>query len=201
MKRSTNQERGSGLLTVMSVTAVLLLLVASLFYMVQRNNANAIDQARALPRSYCADTGLQMARAYFGTNFANWNAYLADPSHYNPVVASWNPSSTAANPTSLALQAAHPELFIDLDGDGQADVYLYVRDNPDELPPATENYLHDNDMQVFVGAVCISSTLVPRRSDGSVDPSRLSAEALLVYNGINAQYAQRCQAQGNCNVN
>jgi hypothetical protein len=200
MKRRSNQ-RGSGLLTVMSVTTVLLLLVASLFYIVQRNAANAIAQARSLPRSYCADTGLQVSRAYFGKNYAKWNTFLADPSHYNPVVASWNPAGTAADPTSLALQAAHPELFVDIDGDGKVDVYLYVRDNPDELPPATENYLRDNDMQVFVGAVCVSSTLVPRQADGSVDSSHLTAEALLVYNGINAQYAQRCAAQGNCNVN
>jgi hypothetical protein len=199
--RRGRAQRGSALIVTMSVMAVVMLAVASLMLVVQHTRINAINQARSMPRNYCVDTGLQLARLYFGNNFSSWNTYLSDPAHYDPVVSSWNPAATAANPTSAALQAAHPELFADLDGDGQPDVYIYVRDNADELPPATENWMRDNDMQVYVGAVCISSTLVPRLPNGKPDTSLLSAEALLVYNAINAQYAQRCQAQGNCNIN
>jgi hypothetical protein len=49
--------------------------------------------------------------------------------------------------------------------------------------------------------VCISSTLVPRLPDGTVDPQALTSEAVLGYNGNQGQYSQRCGSAGNCNFN
>jgi hypothetical protein len=79
----------------------------------------------------------------------------------------------------------HPELFADLDGDHQADVYLYIRDNQDELPTATDDWERDNDFTAIVGAICISHTMVPRFSNGIRDPSQLTSEGLLTVNNSN----------------
>jgi hypothetical protein len=212
------RERGSSLITVMSILAVVLGLSAGLMYFVGTVRTRAINEARRIPRNYCSETGLQLARTYFGNNYQYWNQpgipgapFLQNPGIYNPVVTSYNLKANAANPLNdpagldgagwVALtQPAHKELFADLDGDGKWDVYLYIRDDPDE-PTGLENWQYDSNFQVYVGAVCISTTLVPRRDDGSVDPSALTSEAILGYNGSQGQYAQRCGSAGNCNFN
>jgi hypothetical protein len=82
----------------------------------------------------------------------------------------------------------HPELFADLDGDGQADVYIFIRDDPDEAP--ANDWQRDNDLAALVGAVCISHTMVPRMQNGKVDPALLTAEGLLTVNGSTDGYKQ-----------
>jgi hypothetical protein len=213
-----SRQRGSSLLTVMSLLAVIVGLSAGLMYFVGEVRVRAINEARRIPRNYCSETGLQLARTYFGNNFQFWDQpgipgapFLANPGIYNPVVTTYNLKATAANPQNdpagfraagwvAFTSGAHPELFADLDGDGKPDVYLYIRDDADE-PNGPENWTYDSNFQVYVGAVCISSTLVPRRLDGSVDPQALTSEAILGYNGNQGQYAQRCGSSGNCNFN
>jgi hypothetical protein len=183
-KRSAS--RGSALLTAIVATTLIFSTILGLLAYVQQERARAISASRSINRVSCADAGLQVARAYFIKNHATWNTYLADPSHYNPVLSAWN--TTPANPALAALQTGHPELFIDLDGDTKPDVFIYIRDNADELPPAAMNWAQDNDQNVFVGAICISSTLVPRRQDGTVSPELLTSEGLLSYNISSKSY-------------
>jgi hypothetical protein len=143
---------------------------------------------------------------------------LLNPDIYDPVPASWQTTGYSctnagktyscvspchpANPTATGLQNAHPELFFDLDGDNNPDVYIYVRDNEDEFLPATNCWIADNDQNVIIGAVCISSTLVPRGADGNVDPQRLALEALLSYDTPSSYSGQLTQGStGNGNMN
>jgi hypothetical protein len=49
---------------------------------------------------------------------------------------------------------------------------------------------------VIVGALCISQTLVPRRSDGTQDPDALSIESLLTFNVSQSDYAQSLGGDG-----
>ncbi len=196
--RSRNQ-RGSALMTAVMLISVMLVVTAGVLYFASQQRLRAIQGSRVMPRNYCVETGLQLARTYYGANYTSWNAYLSAPAQYDPVPSSCN--LTPAVPTSAALQVARPELFADLDGDGQLDVYIYLRDNFDEHAPAVANCGRDNDLQVVVGAVCISRTLAPLRDDGTVNPTRQTTEAMMQYSPPGAEYAQRCASLGNCNVN
>lgn len=172
-----SQERGSALLTAAALTIVLLAVVAGVLYYANQSRFRAITIARSVARVSCTDSGLQIAKAYYGRNYALWNSqFLPNPNIYNAL-------STARDPALRGpLLVSNPELFADLDGDGQPDVYIYVRDNYDELLPVPNNPLRDNDLNVIVGAMCISSTLLPRREDGRVAPSPMLVEALLSFN-------------------
>lgn len=200
------RRRGSALLTVMLLVAILAMLGGTLLLIAQNQMIASVNTTRTFPRNYCLDTGLQMARSYYGANFACWSktcttanapgGFLLNMGIYNPVVASYNPVATAANPSNspsgylgtawVATESAlgaHPELFADLDGDGIPDVYIYIRDNQDEIPSVFnptlgDMWYRDEDEQVYIGAVCISPTLAPRLSNGLVNPAMIQEEML-----------------------
>jgi hypothetical protein len=177
MSRKRARERGSALLTAAAMTIVLMLVLVGLVYYASRSRLRAITVSRSVSRISCADSGLQLARAYFGRNNALWNTtFLPNPNVYDGA------NAIAADATARAnLISTHPELFADLDGDGLADVYLYVRDNVDEFLPNPNNLSRDNDLNVIIGAICISSTLVPRTEDGR-QANAMMAEGLLSFN-------------------
>ena len=207
-RRISRQERGSALMVAMAVSAILLLIIAGLFGYVQAERTRAGRPARELTRKECAEAGLLLARAYFSANVSTWNKYLNDPSHLNPVPASWNtspadPVAAVAAGAAAWTGASAPfnDLFYDLDGDGKKDVYIYVRDNQDELLPAANNWRKDNDQNVIVGAICISTTLSPRLTSGATDPSELSIESLLSYNAPSNTYASQANGGSSNNGN
>lgn len=177
MKRLRRGERGSALLTAAALTTVLLMVAAGLIYYATQSRLRAISVSRGTSRVSCAESGLQLARAYYGRNYSLWNTTFL------PNYATYNAASTIAlDATAKAnLIAAHPELFADLDGDGLPDVYLYVRDNVDEFLPNLNNLYRDNDLNVIVGAMCISQTLLPRGENGR-QANPMMAEGLLSYN-------------------
>lgn len=187
--RTRTRPRGAALLTALLMVALLTAIVGALMLYVHQQRLRSIAAARAMVRDSCAASGLQHARAYFARLQPKWNDFLAEPKVYNPVKASWN--TTPADPKSKALRGTNPKLFVDLDGDGAQDVYLYIRDNPDEGLPANENWERDNDQIVIVGAVCISETMVPRRQDGKVDPMLVVVEGLLSYNLTDTSYTSQ----------
>ena len=196
------------MITVMVLMSALAIIVAGLMTYVFQQRERSIASARSMTRNNCAGSGMQFARAYFARNFPSWNTYLAAPSTYNPVPSTWNAApSDPTSPTFLTtfqnLDAAHQALFTDLDGDGVADVYIYIRDNADEGLPAAENWARDNDQMVIVGAVCVSKTMVPRQSGGALDPNLIVVEGLLSYNlpnnGYGAQSGGGTAGTGNLN--
>jgi hypothetical protein len=193
--------RGSALLTVVILSSILLLVAMGVLSYASSVRQRSINNVRSLPREACAESGLQLARSYFGANFNLWNTYLSTPSVYNPIQSSAN--SAPADPASAALQSEHPELFADFDGDGKYDVYIYCRDNPDERPPATPNPARDNDQVLIVGSMCISSTMVPRLANGAASAERLTIEGLLTYDSPGQTYRSQAGAgtTGSGNMN
>lgn len=178
-------ERGSAMITTMIMLGVILGVVTALMAFANAERLRAINVARKTLRVSCAESGLQLAKAYFGRQFANWGTYLSNPWTYDPVPSRFNYSP--AMYTDPSFQAANPDLFADLDGDGELDVFIYARDNQDEFPPIAwddpANWTRDNDQNIMVGAVCISKTLGPHAvDDPSILPNPLTAEALLSYN-------------------
>src|SRR5262245_42162569 len=108
-------ERGSALLTAAALTAVIASAVGGLMYYAGEELAGAVDNSRGLTRRACTEAGIQLARAFYGRNYVNWNTYLSNPAIYDPTVP---PPALASNPWDPTLQLNHPELFTDLDGDG-----------------------------------------------------------------------------------
>lgn len=186
-------------MTVVGLLAVLMVMVALLVSYVSGQRQRAIGHTRAQSRESCAQSGLQLARSYFGRNFASWNSYLSDP-RYDALAVGFS----RAPEDLAALRNQLPHLFADLDGNGESDVLLFVRDNQDEFPPAVPNPGRDNDQNVIVGAVCISTTLVPKLADGSPPPEPLLAQALLSFNVVGSTYASQSSAgavgSGNLNA-
>ncbi len=192
---ASRHARGSTLLVVIILVTVLLGLVATIMLYAGKERIRAVATGRGGQRQSCAESGLQLARSYFGRNFKQWDTFLSAPSQYDPVRSSYN--TTPANPKNPALQTARPELFADVDGDGAADVYLYIRDNADERFPLTmQEWNRDNDQNVVVGAVCISSTLTPRNPDGTPVATMLAQEGLLKYSGMNDEYESALGGNG-----
>jgi hypothetical protein len=223
MRRVRAAERGSALLVALMVSAILLFLISGLFVFVRGERQRAVQVGRNVQRAGCAQAGLELARIYFANHVSQWNSYLKDPSHYNPVSGAWMSStfytsgtppkctspcqaanlSIALNTGQWGTNAPYTELFYDLDGDGKKDVYIYIRDNQDEMVPAVNDWTKDNDQNVIVGAVCISSTLTPRLANGAVDSANLTAESLLSYNTPAKTYSGQsgAGASGTGNVN
>lgn len=173
------------MITTMVMMGVILGVVTALMAFANAERLRAINIARKTLRVSCAESGLQLAKAYFGRQFANWSTYLNEPWTYDAVSSRFNPSPPDF--TDPAFQALNPNLFADLDGDGELDVFIYAHDNQDEFPPVAwddpMNWARDNDQNIIVGAICISKTLGPRPvDDPSILPNPLTAEALLSYN-------------------
>ena len=193
-------------MSALIVIALLMASIAGIIYYAGASRGRAINVMREAQRMSCTETGLSLARAYFGREQFQWNTYLADPQHYNPMpsnIPGWTPSDPF-HPIPLAnLIASHPELFVDIDGDTLPDVYLYIRDNEDEGPGLT-NWMRDNDQNVIVGAVCISTTMVPRTAldnHGIQVHGFQSVEGLLSYNMPSNGYTQVNGGDGSGNFN
>jgi hypothetical protein len=182
------KRRGFALLTAAAMMAVLMGVIAGLMYFASRWRGRSISLARAVSRQACAESGLQLAKAYFGQNYVNWNQFLSNPGVYNPIPITRGGARPTADPIRnlAAITAVDSNVVADLDGDGQPDVYIYIRDNEDEYVNAQPNNpLRDNDQMVIVGSMCISKTMVPRREDGTLGlngiPEPIVVEALLQF--------------------
>ena len=206
---------GFAMLAALMLMSLLAIIAIAILSMSAASRRRAVRLTRTEVREGCAYSGMMFARTYFANNFGNWSTYLSAPNKYNPInptnlgsnlpitTPAWTVAradvSTAAGITAIAVTSpARPELFVDLDGDAQADAYIFIRDNMDEVPPTPNDFQKDNDQNVIVGAICISKTMLPKREDGTVDADRLMMEAMLAYNAIDTPYAQS-RADGNLN--
>jgi hypothetical protein len=203
--------RGSALLTTVVFVLIIMMVTSAILFYAGYSHRRATYVSRGATELSCAEAGLQIARAYFAdpVQQPQWNTYLGNPANYNPLPNTWNanPSITSDGGYWAAI-AAHPELFYDLDGDGKEDVYIYIRDNADETTGGADggqNWLVDVDTTVYVGAVCVSQTLAPRRlSDGQSMglAAPLLAEATLALGKSKCQYGSQhggCLGNGNQN--
>lgn len=204
------KRHGFSMMTALMMMALLTIITVALLSLASLDRRRAVRHTRAEVRENCAFSGLTFARTYFANNFANWDTYLSNPQQYNPTpLPAMDGGWGSVTPAPLsgagltALRAARPELFIDFDGDGAPDVYIFIRDNYDEFPPTPVNFKRDNDQNVIVGAACISQTMTPRREDGSLDPDDLVMEGLLSFNltgnGYTAQAGAGATGTGNLN--
>jgi hypothetical protein len=134
-------ERGSAMLmTLILITA--LLSGAAVLVSTQLSANRSTDLMRTGMLSLdCAEAGLVAARPVVLANYARWAGSIG----------------TGSEPSWLASAISH-----DLDGDGAADFVVTLKDNDDELPPAANDLLHDNDLRIFIVSRCIKYGEVPK---------------------------------------
>ena len=111
MKR---QERGSALLTTIIFVTIILLVTSAILFYASYSHRRATFVSRASTELSCAESGLQIARAYFAdpVQQPQWNTYLSDPSDYNPVPATWNTFTRVPPPASAdTASSAFPSRF------------------------------------------------------------------------------------------
>ena len=138
-----NGERGSAMVVVMVILVALLSAgsVAIYVQVADTRTTGMIRQSR--DALYCAEAGLATARPLVGQNFADWPILLDDDPD-NDIGAGWYPVEG------------------DLDGDGEIDYSVTIRDNNDEVPPQPNNTTKDNDLRVFIVSKCLKFRDTPR---------------------------------------
>ena len=202
MKRPSS-ERGSAVLTTVVMIAVIMGVVTAIMAYANAERLRTISISRKTLRLSCAESGLQFAKAYFGRQFSEWNAILAQPGIYDPIYSShhqYDPmGSLPPDFTDPSFQSAYPQLFADLDADSVPDIYIYSRDNQDEFSPAFMDPLRDNDQNLIVGAACFSKTLRPRGEQ--LTNQSLTAEGLLSHNSSVQGCSQFGCGDGSGNLN
>jgi type II secretory pathway pseudopilin PulG len=162
-------ERGFAMLVVLVILALLTAVLAGAIYYSRQDRVNASKSVHNLTVQEVTESTLQYARTFFAQNYAAWNTYLAY----------FVTARTLANVTT-----DHPELLPPLAAGTNYDCYIYARDDADELPPATNNPSVDNNLRIFVGAVCSSKA-------GVTPAVRSELIAPLEYNPA----SQSCQSQ------
>jgi hypothetical protein len=204
-RNPSSARRGVALISALIVMAILLVSLSGLVYYANLARARAINVARDAQRMSCAEAGLQLAKSVYGR--ASWQTlqgYLQNPAKYNAVGSTMSgPNPAPAKPLDPLWQAANPDVLADLDQDGLPDVYIYIRDDQDELAPNLDNWLSDNNQKFIVGALCISTTMTPRGVGGRDRPAQhtLALEALLSQNQASNAYTQGSGGDGSGNYN
>ncbi len=99
---------------------------------------------------YCAEAGLGAARQVVAEHYLDWKASLCT-------------TATCTEPTWMSdgidLKTFPKEH--DLDGDGNADFTVWLRDNYDEL--AANDPAVDSDLQVYIVSKCIKFADTPKQ--------------------------------------
>lgn len=123
-------ERGSAMLVTMILITALFSGAAVMANMqLQSNRASSTSRTKN-SALYCAEAGLPTARSAVVANYTSWNTALQSGG-----TASWLTS-----------------LNRDIDGDGQADFTVTIKDNEDET--GTDDPTQDNDLTVYVVSTC-----------------------------------------------
>lgn len=129
------QDRGIAMLVVLVVVVLITLLVAFALTQAGQERTEAAKSIHVLRLDDVTESSLQYARGFFAQlPYAKWNNYLA---------LSYPPA-----------QANNPELFPPMPAGSNYRCYIYARDDEDEFPPAAPNPKVDNNLRIFVGAVC-----------------------------------------------
>jgi hypothetical protein len=141
----THRQRGGVTLLLIMVLIVLAALVGVLAVRGATGDLQMAGSQRVSRTGfYCAEAGLNIARAYAGAHPGDWATILA------------NGTSTS----SLAWYGADMTngMHVELDNpsDNSVDVYVKMLDNVDET--GTQDFTKDQDLTVILKATCVSKT-------------------------------------------
>lgn len=178
---------GMAMMVVLGIVVVLSVVVAFAITMSGREQTETGKLAHNLTLQELTESTLQRARGFFAANYgpngSTWNTYLAyfvdHPVIFAPSAGS-PPTFGQINASITQLTTDHPEL-ISPNVPAGFSCYMYLRDNADEFPPLANNPRQDNDLLVYVGAVCAQTT------NNLATPLVAELTAPLLYN-VTAQY-------------
>lgn len=148
---SRNRERGSAMLVTLILIAALLAGAAVLVSMQLASNKSTDLSRTSMSSLHCAEAGLALARSVVQSNSGSWNTGLSPAT---PITTSDEPSWLHDAIEVAAGNAATSNVAHDLDGDGAADVIIYLKDNHDELSGGDIQGT-DFDGRVWVVSRCI----------------------------------------------
>ncbi len=140
----THRQRGGVTLLLIMVLIVLAALVGVLAVRGATGDLQMAGSQRvARTGFYCAEAGLNKARAYAAAHPGDWATILANNTSASSL--SWYGSDM--------VNGMHVELDNPANGD---DVYVKMLDNVDET--GTQDFTKDQDLTVILKATCISTT-------------------------------------------
>jgi Tfp pilus assembly protein PilX len=178
-------DRGMAIVVVLGIVALLLSIASFAIVLSQQERKNAGKEIHNASIQEMTESTLQLARNFFAANYFKWGSYLA---YFvdNPVQIK---DPTAAKTYVANLKTAHPELFAN--PPSGYDCFMYAQDNVDEFPPVPNDPKRDNDLLIYIGAVCIQ-----QQQGGSTQRDQLIGElsAPLLYSPTANIY--RSQASG-----
>ncbi len=179
--------RGVSLLFAMALVLALAVLGVALISYAGRDRIAAARMSVQERGLACAEAGVQYARRYFGCRYKttnNWNDILSKvaPGRYDPSLGDAYPSSVSAIPMVLKGSSGGTSTLdpgTDLDGDGNPDFWVSIRDDDDERPlGAADNRQRDNNLAVILRSECINRGWAA--IEGGVERNAV-VEVLLVY--------------------
>jgi hypothetical protein len=166
--------RGFALVIVLLVIVLLSGVLGGAILYSRQDRLHAAKSVHNLGIQQATETTLQFGRQFFARKqtFDVWSTYL---------------SYFLSARTFTRVSADHPELIPQFPAGTNYNCFVYARDDVDELPPAAVNPSTDNNMRIFVGAVCATAA--------GITPS-LTAELIapLEYNPNDNRYT--AQASG-----
>jgi hypothetical protein len=124
------RERGSAMLVTMIIVAALLGGAAVLASVTIKATRGSEMTRKSMTALYCAESGIAVARDAVASNYAAWNASLGE----------------TVEPAWLA------GIEHDIDGDGNDDFMITLRDNDDEA--TNQDLTRDNDLSIYVVSTC-----------------------------------------------
>ncbi len=128
-----------------------LLAGAGVLLSVQMASNRSADLTRTgMSALYCAEAGLAAARQVVAEHYMDWKAALCTTE------VCTEPAWMSDGIDAKTFPNAH-----DLDGDGQADFTVWLRDNYDEF--TTNDPAVDTDLQVFLVSKCIKYPDTPKQ--------------------------------------
>ncbi len=139
-------QRGSAMLITLILIAAMLG-GAAVLAGIQLASTRSSDLTRIGTQStYCAEAGLAIARPIVLNNYPAWAAAIAASG------ASLNAGTVPVESAFLATGITAAQH--DIDGDGIADFYVYLKDNDDEFTIPNDRTV-DADLKVFIVSRCI----------------------------------------------
>jgi type II secretory pathway pseudopilin PulG len=158
------------MVVTMVIVSSLLAGAAVLVSMQLASNRSTDLERNGLASLYCAEAGLVAAHPTVVNNYSSWAGSLCTTADASCTQPTW------LNNTSFS----H-----DLDGDGVDDFQVYLRDDDDEIPPASNDLSTDINNKIFVVSRCIKYPDTPKE-----------VEELILYTPQATCYAGQ---QGGCN--
>jgi Tfp pilus assembly protein PilX len=136
----THRQRGGVTLLLVMVLIVLAALVGVLAVRGATGDLQMAGSQRVSRTGfYCAEAGLNYARAQAATHPQDWATILSTGNAGS--TSTWYPTSAG--------------VAVNVDSDGQPDAYVTMKDNVD----GDNDFTHDNDLTVILTSTCTSTTL------------------------------------------